>query len=379
MYVLMETGEANEARHLLRDTLASDDPVLRAEGTLADVEVQQIHEGIAPDIRDKRREEARAVLEQAQDHVGLARYWRNVGFDAWAACQAGVALERWERGLAHAQAAGAVGVSTELLGRILICLVLGPTPAAEALARVDEAIGETEASPLLEADARMARGLLWSMEGRAHEGYELIVEGLRTVRESGQLINAAGMVQRLEFAERRRGGSDVEQRIERALRESLGELSRLEDRSYSPTVALNLAQCLQRQGRVEEARALCALARQRTLPEDIVNFIYLDAVEGKLAAMEGRLDEAVDLARGAVKRADTTDFVVLRGAGSREVLATILAKLGRTDDAARFASEAIELHHAKGDVTGIGLLRRQFEEAGIVVYPGPSSGAANVS
>ena len=296
--------------------------------------------------------------------------WPTTG-ETWAttvaACEAGVSLERWERGIAHARAAGAVGVATELVGRLLICLVVGPTPADEALVRIDEALDEIGTSAVLEADAQMARGILWSMQGRGDEGYELVEAGLRTIRESGQILSAAGMAQRLELAERLRGGTDVEQRIERVVRQGYDELVRLGDRSYLSTLALILAYCLQRQGRAAEARELCEVARERTLAGDLVNFIYLDVVEGELAAMEGRLDEAERHARRAVERAETTDFVFLRGLRSRGALGAVLARRGKTEEAAVVAAHAVGLHASKGDVAGVRLLREQFEKAGVDV------------
>jgi class 3 adenylate cyclase/tetratricopeptide (TPR) repeat protein len=365
-YVLVEAGEMERAEEVVRDALESDDPVLRARGVLASVELRQVREGMTREWAAELREPARAVLEEARDDAGLADYWRNVGYDSWAACKAGVSLERWERGLAYARAAGAGGVATELVGRLLICLVVGPTPAAEALVRIDEAL-EIGTSAVLEADGQMARGMLWSMQGRGDEGYELLEAGLRTIRESGQILNAAGMVQRLELAERLRGGTDVEQRVERVVRPGYEELVRLGDRAYLATLALILAYCLQRQGRATEARELCEVARERTLPEDFVNFIYLDVVEGELAAMEERVDEAERHARRAVERADTTDFVFLRGLRSRGVLAAVLARQGKAEEAAVVAAHAIGLHASKGDVAGVRLLRDQFEKTGVDV------------
>ena len=365
-YVLVEAGELTEAKVIVQDALLSEDPVLHAEGILAEVEIRGLlDDDVTTEWRDARREEARAHLEAAGADVGMARYWRSMGFDGWAACRAAIALERWERGLRHAEAAGAVGLARNLQGGVLACLILGPTPVAEALARVEEILEGARTAVVLEAEGLMALGMLRAMEGRVDEGRELLRTGWRTIRDAGHVVNAAGTAQRFAFVERRAHGPDVEQRVESALREGFDVLEALGDRAYFSTVALDLATTLVRQGREDESRALCALAREITLPDDLVNFVYLDAIEALLAAREGRFEEAERLARRNVERSETTDFFAVRGMRARETLAEVLALGGRTDEAREVASQAIALHDAKGDVAGAAALRAQLAVVGI--------------
>ncbi len=367
-YVLEETGELAEAMDAIGDALSATDPVIRARGIVAEVQVRTfLDESITPQWRIARREEARAVLEDARDDVGLARYWHNFGYDSWAGCQASTALERWERGRRHAEAAGALDLARELQSRTLSCLVLGPIPTAEALQRSTEILELAGNAPLLEAFALQAVGMLDVMEGRIEQGRELVLRGRRTTLDAGLVVTAAGMAQRLAFVERRAGGADVEERIEPHVRESFEELERLGDRSFLPTVALDLAQCVMRQGRVDEAGALCDLARERTIPDDTINFLYLDSTEAHLAAGEGRLEDAERLARRSLELADTTDFFGARGMRARGSLAEILALCGKRDEAAAVASEGVAIHEAKGDVTGAAAVREQLSRAGVEV------------
>jgi len=104
---------------------------------------------------------------------------------------------------------------------------------------------------------------------------------------------------------------------ERALRDGLDVLERLGDRGYLPTVALYLAELLYEVGRYDEIEALCAIGRANTTPDDLVNFVYLDMLEGCLLARRGRHAEAEERVRHAVATAETTDFYVLRGAARR--------------------------------------------------------------
>jgi class 3 adenylate cyclase/tetratricopeptide (TPR) repeat protein len=367
-HVLEETGELDEAFAAVGEALASTDPCVRGRGLMLDVSVRELRGEKEPfHVRQARREEGRALLEEAGDDGGLAEYWLQVGYLGWAACRAGQALEGWERGLGYARVAGATSIARTLETRLLSCVVLGPTPVPSAVEYVEGILARAGNAPLLEASAMQALGVIRAMEGRVDEARVLLRGGWQTIRDAGMLLTAAGSVQRFAFAERRAPEPDVEQRVESVLREGFDVLERLDDRSFLPTVALELAQSLVRQGRDEEARALCALARERTLAEDMVNFVYLDGTEAHLAARDGRLEDAERLARSGFERAETTDFFALRGMRAGATLAEILQLAGKSDEAAAVGSKAIGFHDAKGDVAGAAVLREQLERAGIEV------------
>jgi len=367
-YVLVEAGALTEADEVIQDALLAADPVLRARGRLAEVEVRPfLDDALGIGWRTTSRTEALAVLEAAEDDVGLARYWWSMGWDSWAGCRAEEALDRWERGRRHAEAAGAQALTRELESRLVACLILGPTPVAEALPRAEGFVRRAEDSPLLEAYALQAVGMLRAMEGRVDEGRELVRSGWRTIRDAGHTLNAAGISQRFAFVERRAGGPDVEQRIETVLREGFEQLRSLDDRGFLPTVALDLAHCAVRQNRFDEARELCTFARERTLSDDLINFLYLDLVEAHIAAEEGRLEEAERLARHGVELADTTDFFGARGMRARGALAEILQLAGKEDEAHSVAVAGMAFHEEKGDVAGGAALREELVRAGVVV------------
>ncbi len=359
-HVLQETNEVDELLAAAAEAMTSSDPVIRARGALAELSFREVTDGVPRRELRERRDEVRATFEAAGDDTGLAEYWLQVGYDGWAACRAEQALDAWEAGLRHATAAGGATLVRSLQSRILTCLVLGPTPVDDAVARVEELVRRTSSAPLLEAWAIQALGSLRAMEGRMDEARELMLTGWRTVRDAGHLVSAAGNAQRFQFIERRAGGPDVEQRIEKVVREGLEVLERLDDRSFMPTVALDLAQCLVRQGRDDEARTYWELGRERSLPNDVVNFVYVDVIEGLMLAREGRIDDAIPLARRGLERAETTDFFNIRGLRAREPLAEILALAGSEIEAASVAADAIAIHQAKGDVAGAAAIRERL-------------------
>jgi hypothetical protein len=114
----------------------------------------------------------------------------------------------------------------------------------------------------------------------------------------------------------------------------------------------------------EEVTALCTVARERTLAGDLVNFVYLDGIEGRRLAHAGFAEEGVRLSRQAAETADTTDnFDVLSHAWHS--LAETLVLAGELDEATQAAARSIEVRTAKGDVAGAAALERRYRELGV--------------
>jgi class 3 adenylate cyclase/tetratricopeptide (TPR) repeat protein len=365
-YVCTETGELRRATPLAEEALAAADPILRAQAVLLDVEIKSLgDDDVTVEWRDARRAEARVVLEQASDDLGLARYWRNVGWDGWASCRAGFALDCWERAIEYARSAGAVGLVDDLQRRVRDVLVFGPTPVSDAIPRVEMLI--EGGTPVFQAMGRQALAMLRAMEGRIDEAWRLLEDGWETAREAGYLIDSWGGAQRFEHVNKRAGRGEMGDRCEFVLRAAVDQLQRLDDRAFLSTVALNLADLLEREGRDDESRKLCLLARERTLADDITNFVMADAIEARLAAKSGELEQAEALARQAVELAGSTDFVDLRGMHSRAVLAEVLALRGERNEAVGEAAEALAVHRAKEDVAYAAVLLDGFLRLGIEV------------
>jgi hypothetical protein len=153
---------------------------------------------------------------------------------------------------------------------------------------------------------------------------------------------------------------------EHALRSSLQVLERLEDRGYHPTIALQLAELMYHESRYDEVETLCATGRAYTTPEDVVNFVYLDMIEGGVCARRGQHAEAEERVRRAVALAETTDFYWLRGT-ARLFLSEALALAERMDGASEEAAAGLAHLDAKGDITNAALARERLTSLGIEV------------
>jgi tetratricopeptide (TPR) repeat protein len=226
-----------------------------------------------------------------------------------------------------------------------------------------EAIRHAEHGALAEAYSRTVLGTLLAMQGKIGAARELVRGGRQTYIEAGLYMTAGGMSMTEASVEFRAGDTVA---VEAILREGLELLERIGDRAYYSTTALRLAKCLYEQERYDETGRLCAMARETTGADDLVNFVELDMLEAGLFAWRGSHEEAGEHARRAVERAETTDFLETR-ARARLMLAETLALAGRRDEASHEAVAGLAHYDAKGDVTGAARARERLATLGIGV------------
>jgi class 3 adenylate cyclase/tetratricopeptide (TPR) repeat protein len=362
---LQESGDAEEAVIAAEEAAKAVDPLLRARGIIAHAEALFAAGDRSPDAVRDRAEDARALLEQVGDELGLAQYWRWQGFVCWADLQSARAKVAFEKGIVHARSAGARRLEVEMENMIMSAVVLGPMPISEAFPLVLAVHERAAPGSLAEASALRAIGEFHACQGRIDEGRELRERGRITWREAGMHVTAAGGAMGAAEIEWRAGDLEA---AERLLRDAYQTLDELGDQYFFPTVALRVADCLllTRSPDDEEIAALCGVARERTLPGDLVNFVYLDGIEARRLAHAGSKDEAVELARRAADTADRTDNYDVRS-HAWYALAATLQLVGEPEEAARAASRSIEIRVAKGDVTGAAALERWFAELGVNV------------
>ena len=362
---LQEVGEGAEALAVAEEAAAAGDAVIRARGEVALAELSYfVSQDSLLDFRD-RAAAARDVLEAAGDDLGLAAYWRADGFRFWSRLQAERAGESWEHGLAHAEAAGVRRFEVELGSMILSALFLGPTPIEQALPRAEKALAKAAPFSVAEASSLRVVGGFLSCQGEIDKARALHARGRAMLEDAGMFVTAAGWAMSESEIEWRAGDLDAQ---EQSLRASVEVLDRLGDQFFFSTVALCLVNCLllHRAPDDAEVAALCAVARERTLPGDLVNFVYLDGIDGRRLAHVGSVDEAGDVARKAAETADTTDNFDVRS-HAWHALAETLALAGELEEAGRAAATSIEIRTAKGDVAGAAALERRYAELGVGV------------
>jgi tetratricopeptide (TPR) repeat protein len=362
---LYESGD-DEAWTVLSEAGESLDPRTRAQA-LVSMATLRLGAGHATSLEDRQawRSEARAVFEEHGDDYGLGRYWISLANEAWFGQRAREAADAYEHALAHLERVGAAGARLRRGARARLggCYYHGPTPVDEALERV-QALRAGEHGLLADAWARINVARLHAMKGEFESADELWTEARQLHVDAGLHLTAGSFAL---------GGGEIafragEVQLEEArYREGLASLERLGERAFYSTVALALAECLYRTGASEwEIEELCAAAREATSPDDLANFIWLDIVQGALQSRRGNFGEAEERSRRAVARAETTDFHLAR-TQSRVFLAEVLARAGRTDEAARVAAESFRIFEDKGDVAGLARFRSYLASVGVAV------------
>jgi class 3 adenylate cyclase/tetratricopeptide (TPR) repeat protein len=364
-FSLWEAGDIEGASAVLAEARAAIDPVVAAVSGVVGHTFDALRMGSrSAEEGEARRTAAFEVLEAAGDDEALALYWWSVATEHWFTLNATETIAAGERGLEHLARIGRGGrIEVELVWLIRAAYVLGPTPVPEALARLqvlDASVGD---SLVMKASGDGARARLIAMQGRIDDARGLAASARETVRSAGMTVSAAGMTMYSAWVEQRAGDTEA---WERALRDGLAELEGSDERAFAATITGYLAQCLCEQGRYDEAIDLCPVVRETSPPDDIVNFIYADMVEGYVLARRGRLDEALDLLVRALERADATDFFFSR-AEARLSLADALALADEDDRARAVAHEALEIYDAKGDSTGEARARERLARRGIQI------------
>jgi len=143
---------------------------------------------------------------------------------------------------------------------------------------------------------------------------------------------------------------------EQILRDGLEELERLGDRAYYATVALVLADVLQRRGQYDEAASWCRVIRETTGPGDVVNVLGVDALEGYLLARAGDLEGGERLARRAAEQAAKVDFFWIKGLVF-SAFGKTLALADKRAEAVEAFETALRLYEGKGDATSAAQIR----------------------
>jgi tetratricopeptide (TPR) repeat protein len=144
---------------------------------------------------------------------------------------------------------------------------------------------------------------------------------------------------------------------EAELRRDYETLDRLGERNYISTVATYLAEALYRQGRYQDADTFIAFSAKVADEDDLSTQSLCRAVRAKLIAHEGRLDEALTVAREAVELTQRSDDLVDQ-ANALMDLAEVLRRAGQEEEATAATLEAVSLYERKGNAAATAAARR---------------------
>ncbi|MGH2725682.1 MAG: hypothetical protein ACRDKS_01775, partial [Actinomycetota bacterium] len=352
------------AQSALAQARLRGDPVTAAIATVVENAIDLYRGGSIPlEARIKRLDDAYRVLEAADHDEGLGYYWWSLANEKWLGLRAAETAAACERGLDHFRRAGMHRRADDLLWWVRSAYVFGPTPVPEAIDRVHALQREAGDSIQLQAGAATTMGRLLAMQGDFDRARELYALGRDFYRSAGMAVSAAGVTMHGAFIEHRAG--DLA-RMEELLQLGADELKVLGNQAFFSTVAVYLAECLYSQGRLDEVREWCLVGREASPSDDLINFVYADALEGCILSCDDRHEEADALLRHALDRVETTDYYFVR-AEIPLLHAETLVRAGQAVAASRTAALGIGFLDEKGDVAGAARARERLDQLGIAL------------
>jgi tetratricopeptide (TPR) repeat protein len=340
---LMESARFDDGRGYIDELLATNDERLSLYGTVLDPMVA--HMSGTGSLESGRAALARAVetFGLLGDERGLALARTVQGHDEWTACRAAAGAERYRAAIAHAEKAGLASLVDEALGNLCAIALFGPTHVDAAEAEIRALVTRARGVGA-QATALRALGRLAAIRGDVDEGRKLVEQGREQLFEGGFVLHHAASAMASAFVEEQAGDYERAARIQR---EGLDHLTELGEYAYASTVAADLANCLLRLGRDDEAEAALVTARELCPPGDIGTLLLSDLAETQLQLRQGRLEDAKRAADRVFERARETDFWEYAGA-SWETRALVLAELGRGTEATAAFESAIRAYRDKG-------------------------------
>ncbi|HEY3461946.1 MAG TPA: adenylate/guanylate cyclase domain-containing protein, partial [Gaiellaceae bacterium] len=287
-----------------------------------------------PDRLEALALRALPLLEQAEDHAGLAHAWYVLGFGV---ANARARYDDWaraiEESLRHSRLAGRPSPNS---GFLWVALKHGSRPVEEALARLEE---HEALSPWW----HLCRAWLLAMLGCFEEALPLAEGADADFRERGGnwacdwvMAEIATLADDHETARRRYAA--VCEWLE--ARELTGFLS-----TYAPALGRQLCWL----GRWDEAEHAARLGREAVQPQDVGAQALWRQVQALVHASRGEHDEAERLAREAVQILEGTDGLQGQGDALRD-LAEVLEAGGNRGEAIASWREALDRYEVKGIV-----------------------------
>ena len=354
-------GQPDRADEVLSEAaergIAAGEPAVAADARLALFDLRLQRTGETEVGREGMLREIETALEvfgELDDATGLAHALLLRGqFRFWGG-EAALALPDLERAAELAGKVGNRAEEGECVQYICAAMRVGPTPADEALRRLDKIGSGAAVSARLELAVLGARAHLVAIQGDFDAARDLAGRGRAVAEEHG--LEGSHAMFTTAFVEFLAGDAAT---AERALRVVCEGYEQREEFGFLTSAAPHLADVLLAQGRNEEALAVLDRwpAFRLTLPEDADGQAQWRRVRAKVLARMGDLDEAERLGREAVAIASGTADILDLKAEAFAALGEVLQLAGRERESRAALEQAVELYEAKGHVVGAERLR----------------------
>ena len=220
---------------------------------------------------------------------------------------------------------------------------MGPVPIDETIERLEQLVREYAERPIALAGIQgsLARALATRVDLQAARDLQ---DAEDIYLEAGMELEATSVYWTRAWVAQCAGDFAEE---EHQLREMVARLEELNDRAYLSTHWMQLGLCLVGRGKDEEAQQALERSREVTSPDDVVDVVGLDALEGVLRARRGELGEAQELTNRALARADEADHIGLQ-LDTRWGAAEVFERAGRADKARALLDESVGIAERYG-------------------------------
>jgi DNA-binding SARP family transcriptional activator len=301
-------------------------------------------------------EHASQVLRARGDALGRARADYLMADLTWLLGDAVATYTHSKRMLAHARRAqSGADISTALLF-MAWCLIQGPCPFPEAIARLDTL--DVAASDLraVELTARGCRAALLATTGRFDDARSAIAGSLAGLAEMQLSAIAVYMTFLAAWVETLAGDPSA---AERALRDAQTLVTDPEDQWYLSMIGSDLVHVLLAQDRLADAAATMAELDARPIACDAEWIIRCHTARALLAARTGEHELGLEHAHAAIAAAERTALIVFR-ADAHRAHAELLAATGDTSAAAEALRRALRLYEAKAHPLEVAATRAEL-------------------
>jgi tetratricopeptide (TPR) repeat protein len=298
---------------------------------------------------------ARALTE-CGDERGAARAWCVIGIANFFLGSAEVAADAFERSIELSRGAGSRRDEAFGIAWLTGTMIHGPMRSDEGIARLEELVQESDGYAA--AAAYRALAVFAAMQGRFDQARQHLGQAIGIWTELGarRLVAWRGMwtgpVEML-------AGDLVT--AESELRASADALEAIGDDGYLCSIVADLARCLYLQGRMDEAEELARNSERLAGPNDPSALAPAWSVRAMVFARRGRHEEAEGLARKATQITEDSDWRNLR-ADRLSDLAEVLRLGGRPREAAQAIEAAIALYERKGNLVSAGRAQEFLEQ-----------------
>ena len=248
-------------------------------------------------------------------------------------------------------------------GELAAALYYGPTPVPDAIGRCELVLRDESLDHAGEANVLTFLGGLVAQRSDFDNARDRIAAAQSTYDDLGQSTVAGAYCATVLGEIELLAGDPIS--AERVLRELCNELKRIHDWSHLASRAGDLAEALYAQNSLDEAEEWTRTAETHAALDDRDAQLLWMPVRAKILARHGELEEAEELARGAVVLSELSDALNRRAKVQCD-LATVLRLSGRSSDAVSALEQALDLYEQKRNLAGAAHVRALQDDLALV-------------